>query len=455
MTAKRKIQFPSKLKPLFTPAPYKIVRGGRGSGKTWGFCRALLLLGASRQLGILCSREIQNSIDESVHKVLSSQIADMGFDNQYEVFDTEIVGKNGTRFFFAGLKNQFKKIKSYEAIDICAVFEATHISEPAWETLEPTIRRDPPFGPFGQGSEIWVEFNPDLATDATYKRFVLDPPEGAINLEMNYSDNPWFPEILRKQMEAMLKRDPDKHRNIWGGQTKKVLEGAIYARELAKAIDEKRISPHIRHDPKRPVIVVFDLGRADTCSVWFIQQVGMEYAVIDYYGNTGCDFSHYIDVIRGECEDVLPDVNARRKRYRVGKVLLPHDARHKVLAARFSIVQQARQEWGYERVPKPLPATPDAIRHNALRSVFPRLYFAEGPTQEGVQGLTHYRYGINDKGQRTQYALHDWASHPANSLEHFALSLQPDIQDRDDSEPEEDIVNSGTHYVEHSTGWMR
>ncbi len=457
-TPKIKVQFPAKLKPLFTPAPYKIVHGGRGSSKSWTFVRALITLASSVSgLSILCAREVQNSIDESVHKLIANQIGLMNLTHRYDVLDTEIVDRlNGSRFFFAGLKNQFRKIKSYEGIDICAVFEATHISEPVWETLEPTIRRDPPFGPFQQGSEIWVEFNPDLVSDATYKRFVLDPPKGAIVIDMNYWDNPWFPEILRRQMEAMKAKDLDKYNNIWGGKPVRVLQGAVYAKELDKAINEKRVSPHIRHDPKRPVTVIFDLGRADTCSLWFVQQVGMDHAVIDYYGMTGQDFSYYIDVINGQCEDVSDEDNARRKKYRINKVILPHDAKHKLLAARFSILQQARDEWGYERVPKPLPPTPAAIRINALRSVFPRLFFAEATTQEGIQGLTHYQYGVNDKGQRTQQPLHNWASHPANSLEHYALSLQPDIYERDDDEPVEDIIGGQEHrYSDEQTGWMR
>ena len=440
------IQFPRKAQALFQPAPYKIMHGGRGSSKSWSFARALERIGASIPLFILCAREVQNSIDESVYKLLCDQIKPLGLEDFYTPYDQEIVGKNGTRFVFAGLKNQFRKIKSYEAIDICAVFEANNIADDVWETLEPTIRRDPPFGPFGQGSEIWIEFNPELATDATYKRYVLDPPPGSVVVEMNYDDNPWFPEILRRQMERMREKDYDNYLTVWGGKPRRTLAGAVYAKELHAAITDKpaRISPHIRHDPKRGVIVIFDLGRADTCSLWFVQQVGMDHAVIDYYGNTGFDFTHYIE-------------ETRLKKYRIAKVILPHDARHKVISARFSVLQQAREEWGDERVPRPLPPTPASTRINALRSLFPRLYFAEGPTQPGVQGLTHYRFGVNDKGQRTSEPLHDWASHPANSLEHYALSLQPDIYEREDKDDEElpgSAPGTTTHY-DQPTGWMR
>ncbi len=442
--SKLRVQFPKKAKCLFKPAPYKIFHGGRGGSKSWDFARALLTLGTVRSLMILCTREIQHSIDESVYKLLCDQIVAMGLDKHYKPFDQEIRGINGTRFVFAGLKNQFNKIKSYEGVDICAVFEATFISYGAWEALLPTIRRDPPHGPFGQGSEIWVEFNPELATDETYKRFVLDPPEGAMVVEINYWDNPWFPQILRKQMEAAKKKDYDNYLTVWAGKTRKALIGAVYAKELYAALtdDPCRISPHVKYDRSKPVTVAFDLGRADTMALWFIQQVGMDHAVIDYYGNTGFEFSHYLDEIEN-------------RKYRVAKLILPHDARHKVIQARFSVLHQAREAYGHERVPKPIPATTAVTRINALRSIFPRLFFNEKLTSEGVLGLQHYQYGVNENGQRTAQPLHNWASHPANSLEHYALSLQADIYERDDDfGADEDFAEVRT-YPENNTAWMR
>lgn len=459
--SKVRAQFPKRAKALFQPAWVKVFHGGRGGSKSWDFVRAALILGSQRPLTILCCREVQKSIDESAYKLIKNQITELGMDAFYTPLDTEIRGANGTRFVFAGLKNQFNKIKSYEGIDICIVFEATFISYNAWEVLFPTIRRDPPHGPFGQGSEIWIEFNPELSSDETYKRFVLDPPEGAVVVEINYWDNPWFPEFLRKQMEAAKKKDPhgDGYLNVWCGKPKKALTGAIYAKELAAALtdDPCRISPHIRYDKSRPVIVTFDLGRADTMSLWFIQQIGMDHAVIDYYGNTGHEFAYYLDVIEGKADDVLEADNERRKKYRISKIILPHDAKHKVVQARHSILRQARDHYGNERVPKPIPATSPITRINALRSIFPRLFFAEVPTSAGVLGLQHYQYGVNEKGQRTQQPLHNWASHPADSLGHYALSLQPDIHEREDEfDGSEDWAQQrDDHYAHETTGWMR
>lgn len=442
VAVKPRLQFPNKAKVLFRPAPYKVMDGGRGAAKSWSFVRAALILGSNRPLFILCTREVQQSIDESVYKLICDQIVEMGLGGFYTPFDQEVRAINGTRIVFAGLKNQFNKIKSYEGIDLCMVFEATHISDPAWEALIPTIRGDPPKGPFGEGSEIWVEFNPDLASDATYKRFVLNPPEGAIVVDMNYWDNPWFPQLLRKQMEEMKAKDHDRYLNIWCGQPSRVLQGAVYAKELAAALLDTppRISPHVKYDKTKPVTVAFDLGRADTCSLWFFQQFGMDHAAIDYYGNVGYDFSHYLDEMEG-------------RRYRYNEIVLPHDAKHKVISAKFSVLQQARDAYGPDRVPKPLPPTPSAIRINAARSIFPRMFFAEGPTSEGVQGLQHYQFGVDNNGKRTADPLHNWASHPANAFEHYALSRRRDLREREDYELIEDIVEP-VPSAARSTSWM-
>jgi phage terminase large subunit len=439
-----RVQFPRKARCLFKPAPYKVFHGGRGASKSWDMVRAALILGAHRPLFVLCAREIQRSIDESVYKLICDQIVALKLEHVYTPMDQEIRGVNGTRFIFAGLKNQFHKIKSTEGVDLCIVFEATFISFNAWEALLPTIRRDPPYGPFGQGSEVWVEFNPELATDETYKRWVLHPPDGTVVVEINYWDNPWFPEILRKQMEDSRKKDLDNYNTVWAGKTRKALVGAIYAKELQAALtdDPCRISPHVKYDRSKPVTVAFDLGRADTMSLWFMQQFGMDHAAIDYYGNTGFEFSHYLEEIEN-------------RKYRIAKLILPHDAKHKVIQARHSVLQQARDAYGNERVPKPIPATTPLTRINAVRSLFPRLFFNEEKTAEGVLALQHYQYGVDDNGQRKPNPLHNWASHPADSLGHYALSLQGDIYERDDDfGASEDFSEHMTHH-DQPTAWMR
>jgi phage terminase large subunit len=122
------------------------------------------------QLRVLCAREFQSSIRDSVHKLLCDQIKDLGLDSFYRIEQSAIFGMNGTEFSFEGIRHNVNKIKSYEGVDIAWVEEAQTTSKSSWETLIPTIRKE--------GSEIWVTFNPELDTDETYKRFVLKPPPG-------------------------------------------------------------------------------------------------------------------------------------------------------------------------------------------------------------------------------------------------------------------------------------
>ena len=158
------VEFPEKLEFLFQPSRYKVLYGGRGSGKSWGVARALLVIGLQKSTRVLCAREFQNSISDSVHALLADQIKSLGLEDFYTVQNTSIFGKNGTEFLFAGLKHNITKIKSFEGVDVCWVEEAQTTSKSSWDVLIPTIRKE--------NSEIWVTFNPELDTDETYKRFV-------------------------------------------------------------------------------------------------------------------------------------------------------------------------------------------------------------------------------------------------------------------------------------------
>lgn len=417
--------FPEKALFLLKPAPYKVLYGGRGAAKTWAFARALLILGYRRKLFILCARELQKSIADSVHKVLAEQIEKLRLDvptpaypqGFYKVTQNSIVGANGTAFTFAGVRNNVQAIKSMEGIDICAVFEATFVSEYSWEMLLPTVRRDAPFGPFKRGSEIWVEFNPELETDYTYKRWVLNPPSNAIVVDMNFRDNEWFPEFLRNQMEDMKRQDLENYMTIWEGRTRKALKGAVYAKELEQAITERRINPHVAYDKGRPLTVTFDLGSQDMTSMWFIQQVGMEHNVIDFYENNGHGIDHYINKIS-------------EMGYAVANIVLPHDGDHATQAARGKSIKIQVQQMLPNAKVAVVPAVRKATRINMLRRLFPRLSFNELRTSPGVLCLQHYHYGVDqEKGQRTEEPVHDWASHAADSLGHYAQWLREGQKD--------------------------
>ncbi len=207
-------EFPDRLEFLFRPSRYKVLYGGRGGAKSWGVARALLIKAAEKRLRVLCAREFQNSIQDSVHKLLSEQAETLGLVPFYDVLQATIRGRNGSEFLFAGLRNNIASIKSKEGIDILWVEEAQTVSKASWDTAIPTIRKD--------DSEIWATYNPDLDDDPTHVMFVInEPPPGAVVVKVGWEDNPWFPDVLRREMEHAYKTDPEAAAHVWGGATRR------------------------------------------------------------------------------------------------------------------------------------------------------------------------------------------------------------------------------------------
>lgn len=204
---------------LFEPMRYKVMYGGRGAGKSYACGDALLIIGYSKPIQVLCAREIQNSIKDSVHRLLAKKIDDMGLGGFYTVTNDAIKGANGTQFIFKGLRNNVQEIKSTEDIDICWVEEAQAVSSESWDILIPTIRKEK--------SEIWITFNP-LDEDApTYQRFVLSPPNNAIVKKINYYDNPFFPDTLKEEMEWLKEKDYQAYCHIWLGECRRLKEALV------------------------------------------------------------------------------------------------------------------------------------------------------------------------------------------------------------------------------------
>lgn len=205
-----RMQLPEKLRPLWDPFRYKILRGGRGGAKSHGIARTLLLMAAQRPMRVLCARELQVSIKDSVHKLLVDIIqGDAALSAVYSWTKNSITNVLGSEFIFAGIRNNITKIKSMEGIDVCWVEEAESVSSHSWQVLIPTIRK--------AGSEIWVSFNPDQEKDPTSQRFIVNLPPNSLEIVMSWEDNPWFPDELRAEMEYLFKIDPDAAAHVWGG----------------------------------------------------------------------------------------------------------------------------------------------------------------------------------------------------------------------------------------------
>lgn len=393
-------KFPPKLQPLFVPKRYKVLYGGRGGAKSWGIARALLIQGAEKPLRVLCAREVQKSIQDSVYQLLIDQIAELQLSGFYTSTLSEIRGANGTKFIFAGLQHNVDSIKSKEGIDIVWCEEAQTITRASWDKLVPTIRKEQ--------SEIWISFNPELDTDETYKRFVLKPPTNSTVIKIGWRDNPWFPEVLRQEKDDLEARDTDAFLNVWEGHCRTALEGAIYARELREATAQNRVT-RVPYDALLPVDVFCDLGWSDCTSLWFIQRVGFEFRILEGYQNSQHPWDHYLKYIQS-------------RGYVLGTVWLPHDAKAKSLATGRTI-HEITMAAGFKTEITPNISIEDGI--NALRTIFKDTWFDQEKCADGLQALRRYRYDVDpDTKQWSRKPLHDDSSHYADAARYFAVAMR-------------------------------
>ncbi len=414
-------QFPQKLQCLFQPEKqrYRILYGGRGGAKSWGVARALLIKGAQRPLRILCAREFQTSIRDSVHKLLCDQIIELRLDGFYEITQSSIRGKNGTEFAFVGLKNNVANVKSYEGVDICWVEEAQTTSRLSWNVLIPTIRKD--------ASEIWVTFNPELETDETYQRFVIHPPANSVVQKINWSDNPWFPETLELEKNSLRDRDIESYNTVWEGICRQSVDGAVFAREMQMADLEERITK-VPYDPAKPVHAVFDLGWSDATAIWFVQWIGMETRLIRYHEDSQRTISEYL-------------AKMQTYSYVYDTLWLPHDAENKTLAAAGRSIDQIVRAAGYKTKIIPRTPIPDSI--NAARTIFRNCWFDRENCADGLQCLRHYRFDVDpDTKAFSKNPVHDEYSHGADAFRMLGLVV---------NEPKKRVVKQ-TYQVPQS--WM-
>jgi phage terminase large subunit len=389
--------FPEKLGFLFKPARYKVARGGRGSGKSWGFARALLIQGLQSAERVLCTREIQKSIKQSVHQLIRDQIQALGLSHFYEVLETEIRGQNGTRFYFAGLSDQTAdSIKSFEGCTKVWVEEGQNTSKRSWDILIPTIRT--------ADSEIWVTYNPELDTDPTHQRFVMSPPDDCVSIVMNWRDNPWFPDVLEKERQDSLKRDPEGYKNIWEGECKPAVTGAIYYNEVATAESQQRIRD-VPYDPLLKVHAIWDLGWNDSMSIILAQRVASELRVIEYIEDSHRTLDSYV-------------MELKNKNLNLGISYLPHDG----FSKDFKTGKSA------EEIVKALGLTVERIPSmdieggiKAARMAFSRMYFDKNKTSRLIECLKRYRRQINKATNEAGSPLHDEYSHGADAFRYLAL----------------------------------
>lgn len=244
------VRIADKFRPLLTEHKrYKLYWGGRAGGKSYAFADCLLLLGRSKKMFIACVREIQDSIKDSVYKLLNDRAEYYGF-GDYRAFEDRIENVvTGTKFIFKGLRDQdAQKIKSLEGVDICWIEEGQTISKKSWDILEPTIRK--------AGSEIWVSMNREEENDPIWKAIAGHQDEKTLVCRVNYYENPYCPEEMHYSAERCKADDYDEYEHIWLGAP--VYQGntkLISAKDVRKAMEPKM------DKSDSPLIIGVDVAR--------------------------------------------------------------------------------------------------------------------------------------------------------------------------------------------------
>jgi phage terminase large subunit len=407
---KAEIELPPKLVNLFDgEARYRVAFGGRGSGKTRSFALMSAVYGyrwgmSGRQGQILCAREHLNSLDESSLEEVKSAIQSVDWlDAYYEIGEKYIRSRDGkVSYVFAGLRRNLDSIKSKARVILAWVDEAENVSEAAWQKLIPTIREEE--------SEIWVTYNPESKHSAVHQRFRVNPSSDVKVCEINWRDNPWFPDVLNQERINDQKLRPDVYDHVWEGAFLIHVEGAYYTVEMREANAEGRIAS-APYDRSVGVVTAWDLGVGDSTAIWFAQMVGPEVRLIDYYESSGVGLDHYVAILNS-------------KGYNYTDHILPHDVRVRELGT-----GKSRLETLDNLGVRPITIAAqlnvdDGIQ--AVRSLLGRAWFDEEKCERGIDCLRQYRrdYDENNKSFKAR-PLHDWSSHGADAMRYLAIGYRP------------------------------
>lgn len=403
-----RIQIPEKLIPVFDgKADVRGAYGGRGSAKTRSFAkmsavRAYMFGMAGREGIILCGRQYMNSLDESsLEEVKAAIRSEDWLDEYFEIGEKFIRSRDGRiAYKFTGLDRNVDSIKSKSRILICWVDEAEAVSDEAWTKLIPTLREE--------DSELWVTWNPERKGSPTDKRFRNSSDPLVKVVEINWRDNPKFPEILERQRRRDKRERPEQYEHIWEGEYKTYVEGAYYASALLKCKEENRIT-RLFEDPLMTVRLFVDIGgtgaKADAFALWAAQFVGKEIRVLNYYEAVGQPLGTHLDWLRTQ------GYTPQRAQF-----WLPHDgATHdKVFDVSY---ESALRSAGYAVTVIPNQGKGAAkARIEAARRLFPSILFHEANTEAGRDALAWYH---EKRDEDRNYGLgpeHDWASHGADAF---------------------------------------
>ena len=383
-------------RPLLEPARYKGAYGGRGSGKSHFFGELLVEeCQATRGTLAVCIREVQRTLDQSAKRLVETKIGTLGLGSEFRIFNDRVQTPGDGLIIFHGMQaHNAESIKSLEGYRIAWVEEGQVLSARSLALLRPTIRTG--------GSQIWVSWNPRRKSDAVDELLRHDKPDNAIVVRANWSDNPWFPAVLEEERQLDLKLYPDRYHHIWEGEYARAFEGSYFSRQLADARAEGRIGV-VAADPLLPIRAYWDLGgsgaTADAMAVWIVQFAGQQILVLDYLEGVGQVLAYYVNELRARgWENAI--------------CTLPHDGINENNITGKRYVDHLR-EAGFqcEDPVKNQGKGAAGLRIEAVRRIFPKVWFNAAATEAGRDALGYYHEHRDDQRNVGLGPDHDWSSH--------------------------------------------
>lgn len=371
-----------------TPLRHLVIKGGRGSAKSHSVARMIVNICVNMNIRVLCTRETQKSIEESVYQLLADVVDELDFNDHYTKLKTHINGANGSSILFAGLRSQdINKLKSTERILLAWVEEAHVVTERSLEVLSPTIREE--------NSVIIYTYNPELDDDPVHARYALKPQDDVCVVELNWRDNPWFPEVLRKEKDRTYELDETegkvKYNWIWEGKTLPAVEGAIFAGEVATFQEQHRFRP-IDHDPMGRVHGIMDLGYGV-----------MTMTLVQRFGNT-VNFIGYREWRNSTYDRITKELQSDPacKDYRWGKIFMPHDAAHRDPKTGQSH-KEVMQDLGWDVEPVPQIGIENYIEKG--RRLFGQCYINDSNGGDLLMAhLKRFKYKVSEQNANKRMA---------------------------------------------------
>ena len=398
-------EFPEVFNPLLKSkgCRYLGAHGGRGSGKSVFFSILVITKLLNEKARIVCLREIQRSIKDSVKELIVSQIKQLKLENLFEITEHEIRGINGSLCIFRGLQSHTSaSLKSLSNFNYAFIDEAQQISQASLDVLLPTIREP--------NSQIWFSWNPVSRLNAIEKLLRRNKPKNAIVVEANYDDNPFFPEVLEIEKERDYSVDPEKAAHIWGGEYASIHGGAYYSALIRDARKAGRIAK-VDYEPDIPVSVSWDLGIGDSMSLVLWQQTPESLRIIDHYENHSQPLPHYVKWL---------ETRPYQGNYSTDWV--PHDARVRELGTGLSRVETLKN---LDRNPRVVPNHKIQDGINAVRGLIPIMWFDEEKCEHLLECLMQYREDYDARLLTLKSKpLHDWTSHSADAIRYGCMAFK-------------------------------